>query len=84
MAAIRRMRVAVGVCRMALFSSGVIVNNISCLGVLFKNLLTWASLLFAPSGWGLVGFFLYVIFGCASSGDAAFFGGVVCFGLSFC
>ena len=44
-------------------SSGVIVNNISCLGVNDLKSSDFASLLFAPSGWGLVGFFLYVIFG---------------------
>ena len=63
--------------------SGVIVNNISCLGVNDLKSSDFASLLFAPSGWGLVSrFFLYVIFGFASSGDTAFCG-VVCCGLSF-
>ena len=61
------------------FLSGVIVNNISCLGVNDLKSSDFASLLFAPSGWGLVSrFFLYVIFGFASLCDAYASCGLVC------
>ena len=43
--------------------SGVIVNNIKLFGHIDLNLLTLPASFCAPSGWGLVGFFLYVIFG---------------------
>ena len=43
-----------------------------------------ASLLFcAPSGWGLVGFFLYVIFGFASLCDVFASCGLVCLFVRF-
>ena len=41
--------------------SGVIVNNIKLFGRIDLNLLTLPASFCAPSGWGLVGFFLYVI-----------------------
>ena len=68
----------------AFLSSGVIVNNISCLGVNDLKSSDFASLLLCPVGLG-VGFEIFSLcnFWIASSGDAAFCG-VVCCGLSFC
>ena len=48
----------------AFLSSGVIVNNISCLGVNDLKSSDLGQPPVSPSGWGLVSrFFLYVIFG---------------------
>ena len=63
--------------------SGVIVNNISCLGVNDLKSSDFASLLFIPVGLGVGWIFSLCNFWIASSGDAAFCG-VVCCGLSFC
>ncbi|MTE11041.1 hypothetical protein FKE98_11840 [Corynebacterium aurimucosum] len=57
----------------AFLSSGVIVNNISCLGVNDLKSSDFASLLLCPVGLG-VGFEIFSLcnFWIASSGDAAF------------